>query len=184
MADYLNTNFPGVARVSEGRPMANVMPCNLGDPTNTAGALRYFGSPYISKGLSEMPPANPYAGNRAFLYNWGADKAFNHRKPNCLNADTFTSNYAGDFAQIFDGPNNLRTYKSTGVPSTYFGLYQRDSRIMRQSIPTDVNVDFSLFAKPTSTGRDTSTTWGKDVYAEKMALNLRKYKAVQMNLRN
>lgn len=182
MADYLATSAPGLHRIGEARPTSHIMPCNMGDPTYTAGAARFFGQPYISKGLGDTPPQNPLGGNRAFQYNWGADKAFNGRKPACMFTDSFAANHAGDFAQVFNGPNNIRDYRATGTPSTYYGLYQRDSRIMRQNLPTDVTVDFGLFAKPTATGRELGLT-GRDVYAEKMAMNLSKYKAVQMNLR-
>jgi hypothetical protein len=156
----------------------------MGDPAYTSAARRFFGQPYISKAMGPTPAVNPAFGARNFSYNWGADAAFAGRKAFCPGhpEDSFTANHAKDFSQIFTGPSNLQSYKATARPSVHWGLYQVDSRIQRGSQPTDVGENnFSQVARPTSDGR-TLSMWSKDVYAEKQAMNLRKYKEIQAKL--
>lgn len=185
MADYMLTQAPGIGQIGHGRPAQTQLPCNLGDPAYTSAARRYFGQPYISKAMGPTLALNPVAGARHFAYNWGADAAFSGRHRSGMTpapVDTFTMNHAKDFSQVVTGPSNLSDYRTTAVPSAAWGLYQRDVAIMRGSQPTDVGENnFVMVAKPTSTGRDLGF-YGKDVYATKMADNLRKYKEVQRKL--
>ncbi len=185
MADYVTTQAPAIGMIGYARPTHLDLPCNLGDPAYTSAARRFFGQPHISKGQQGKTMAvNPAFGNRNFSYNWGADAAFAGRKAFCPGhpEDSFTANHAKDFSQVFTGPSNLQDYRATAMPSVHWGLYQVDSRIQRGSQPTDVGENnFSQVARPTSDGRHLSM-WSKDVYAEKQAMNLRKYKEVQAKL--
>jgi hypothetical protein len=135
--------------------------------------------------MGPTPALNPIAGSRNFSYNWGADAAFAGRHRSGLSKapqDTFSMNHAKDFSLLATGVSNVADYRTAGVPSASWGLYQRDVAIMRGSQPTDVGENnFVMVAKPTCPGRDLGF-YGRDVYATKMADNLRKYKEVQSKL--
>lgn len=177
------TSAPGINLIGKQYQQGQDVGCFPGDPTATAAGVRTFGQPHITKGTNGgMPALNPIAGQRNFAFNYGAQNALGlSRKTGDCPLSNFDANHAKPLHYRFQGPNNVPVAGATAVPKEAFTLLQKDSRVERGNVATDVNLQPRYL--PTQRGAPSATTfWGQDVYAQKQQRALNNFKQVNARL--
>jgi len=184
MADARMTIGPGVNMIGKSYQQGPDVGCMVGNPNDTAVGVRLFGQPHISKATNGgMPALNPIAGAYNFSYNWGAHNALNlTRKTGDCPLSQFEANHAKPLNYVSQGPNNIPVAGATAVPKEAFALMQKDARIERGNVATDITMQPRYI--PTQRGTpDATTKWGQDVYAQKQQRALNSFKQVNARLR-
>ena len=184
MADALIASAPGLGMIGKEVQQGQDYGCFPGKPTETAAGVRLFGQPHISKaqngGASALPPSN---GAYNFAYNWGAANSLSlsGRTDHCPLSNFDANHRKPDYLRNM-GPNNVANAGNTVVPREAYDLFQKDARIERGNVATDVNLQPRYL--PTQRGAPTTTTfWGQDVYTQKQRRALNSYKEVNAKLR-